>query len=93
MDVQPADRDWDAFEAMVAAHKQAVARVIRVEDQLIDLMRSHRGAPPAAAAARFAAALDEARARVLETGYALFPSGAATAAATQAISGVSVTSS
>jgi hypothetical protein len=68
--------DWDEFEALVASHKVAVARVMRVEDQLIELVRTHRGPPPPDIAARFGAALDEARTRVIATGSALFPPGA-----------------
>ena len=85
MHSETAERDWDAFEALVSAHKQAVARVIRIEDQLIDLMRSHRSEPLPEQTARYSAALDEARSRVLETGYALFPAGPAVAAVTPTI--------
>lgn len=72
---QASGPDWDRFETMVATHKMAVARVTRVEDQLIELVRTHQGAPPPDLAARFGAALDEARGRVHATGAALFPPG------------------
>lgn len=67
------ERDWETFEAQVAAHKIAVARLTRIEDQLIAIVREHRGPPAPYLADRYTAAIDEARRSVLDTSLALFP--------------------
>jgi hypothetical protein len=72
MPEQGCGRDWDRFELLVASHKMAVARVTRVEDQLIELMRTHEGQLPPDLGCRYRAALEEARSHVIATGDALF---------------------
>ena len=80
MTVGPPDRGSpmppaDDFEARVAAHQIAVARILRLEQQAIDAMRENDGVLPDRLAQPWSRAHEEARADVWRTGADLFALG------------------